>query len=47
MSRKPDPRDYITKVDPRLSRTAVPLQVLRSPAPKAEPEAEPEMEIEP
>ena len=47
MSRKPDPRDYVTKVDPRLSRAAGPLQVLRSPAPKAEPEAEPEMEIEP
>jgi len=47
MSRTPDPRDYVTKVDPRLSRTDGPLQVLRSPTPAPEPEPELEMEIEP
>jgi hypothetical protein len=47
MSRRPDSKDYVTKIDPCLSRTDGPLQVLRSPGPAPEPEAEPEMEIEP
>ena len=42
MSRKPDPRDYVTKIDPALIRTSGPLQVLRSSAPEPEPEIEAE-----
>lgn len=45
MSRKPDPAGYVTKVDPRLSRNAGPLQVLSSPKPAPEPEPEAEAEI--
>lgn len=45
MSRKPDPKDYVTKIDPRLSRAGGPLQVLSSPKPAAEPEPEAEAEI--
>jgi hypothetical protein len=45
MSRRPDPGDYVTKIDPRLSRKDGPLQVLRSPRPAPEPE--PELEAEP
>ncbi|HET9970364.1 MAG TPA: hypothetical protein VFQ68_19175 [Streptosporangiaceae bacterium] len=44
MSRKPDPADYVTKVDPSLTRKGGPLQVLSSP--KAAPEPEPEAEAE-
>ena len=44
MSRQPDPAGYVTKIDPRLSRTPGPLQVLRSPAPAPEPEPEAEAE---
>jgi len=46
MSRKPDPRDYVTKIDPRLSRKDGPLQVLRSPKSAPAPEPEPEAEAE-
>lgn len=45
MSRRPDPADYVTKIDPNLTRRAEPLQVLRSPKSAAEPE--PEIEAEP
>lgn len=45
MSRKPDPADYVTKIDPRLTRKGGPLQVLSSPKPAAEPEPELEAEI--
>lgn len=44
MSRKPDPANYVTKIDPRLSSKGGPLQVLSSP--KAVPEPEPEAEAE-
>jgi hypothetical protein len=44
MSRKPDPSNYVTKIDPRLSGKGGPLQVLSSP--KAAPEPEPEAEAE-
>lgn len=44
MSRSPDPKDYVTKIDPRLTRRDSPLQVLSSP--ESIPEPEPELEIE-
>jgi hypothetical protein len=44
MSRSPDPKDYVTKVDPRLTRKDGPLQVLSSP--KSIPETEPDIELE-
>jgi hypothetical protein len=47
MSRGPDPEDYVTKIDPRLSRKAGPLQVLCSPKAAPVPEPEPELEAEP
>lgn len=34
MSRTPDPADYVTEIDPRLSRNDGPLQVLSSPKPQ-------------
>lgn len=46
MSGKPEPGDYVTKVDPRLSRKDGPLQVLRSPKAAPVPEPEPEAEAE-
>lgn len=47
MKRKPDPSNYVTKIDPGLSRKDGPLQVLSSPkaAPRPEPEPEAEAEI--
>jgi hypothetical protein len=45
MSRRPDPGDYVTKIDPRLSRQDGPLQVLSSPKAIPEPESEAEAEI--
>jgi hypothetical protein len=47
MTRKPDSGDYVTKIDPRLSRKDGPLQVLSSPKATPQPEPEPEAEAEP